>query len=84
MNHFFLGFGDELEKIAVSKKKLLLAALGLGGAGYLYKNREKQPMSELEKMMRSKKKLTAVGGGKLPTGTGIFHPKRRSASQLPD
>lgn len=73
MNGFWLGFGDELEKIAISKKKLLLAALGLGAGGYLYKNKDKEPLSPLGKMMKGGKKKTTPGGGKI-SPEGLFHP----------
>lgn len=72
MTSFLSGFSDELEKIAISKKKLLLAALGIGAGKYFY-DKNKKPMSELEKMMRKGKKLKPPGGGKI-SPTGLFHP----------
>lgn len=73
MNHFLLGFTDELEKVAISKKKLLLAALGLGAGGYLYKNRGSDKKMPWKKRKKRSIAATARGGGK-SSPSGLFHP----------
>ena len=77
MDHFFLGFSDELEKLAVMTpmKKLLLAAATVAGAGAVHLYRNKSPR-------------TARGGDHVPTRThGLLsgkpkEPKSETLKQM--
>lgn len=82
MSAFFLGFGDELEKLAVMTpmKKLLLAAAAAGGAAHLYRKKARGGSDE--------KPRTGRGGGHTPTRVhGLLsgkpkEPKSKSIKQM--